>query len=337
MFDFLHLFISALIVSFSVILSTAYLTYAERKVIASVQLRRGPNIVGPFGLLQPIADAMKLMFKEVIIPENSNKFIYFFSPVMVFILALIGWAVIPFNGSTNEQGFFVSSAVADINVGVLYLLAVSSMGVYGIIMAGWSSNSSYSFLGALRSASQMISYEVSIGLVIVSVVILSGSMNLGTIVYVKHNMPLWVDFLIFPLFVVFFISILAETNRHPFDLPEAESELVSGYNVEYSSTPFALFFLGEYANMIITSAMAVVFFMGGWYPPIEIDFLYNIHGVIWFVLKVSLLLFFFILVRAAIPRYRYDQLMNIGWKVLLPISFVWVIIVSYIISSGILS
>ncbi len=331
---FLSVVFQILSVSVCVILATAYLTYAERKVIASIQLRKGPELVGPLGLLQPIADAMKLMFKELIIPRNANKFIFLFAPCLVFVLAIIGWAVMPFGGDVDDNGVFFSNAIADINVGVLYLLAVSSMSVYGIIMAGWSSNSNYSFLGALRSASQMISYEVCMGLVVACIILLSGTMNLGKIVFVKHSMPYWVDLMLFPLCIVFFISILAETNRHPFDLPEAESELVSGYNVEYSATPFALFFLGEYANMILTSAMLVIFFMGGWYPVLEFDFLYKIPGLFWFVVKVVFVLFWFIVVRAALPRYRYDQLMTICWKFLMPICFLWLIIIGYLVAYG---
>ncbi len=321
------------------IIGVAYLTYAERKIIGAVQLRLGPTTVGPFGLLQPIADAMKLLFKENIFPAQGHKLVFLIAPMTTFILAFMGWAVIPWNGQFLSQTlppevevcFFdpiVPSVIANINVGVLYVLAISSLGVYGIIMAGWASNSHYAFLGALRSASQMISYEVAIGLVIVCVVILTGSLNLAEIVVAKHNLPYWVDLLMFPMAVVFFISILAETNRHSFDLPEAEAELVAGYNVEYSSISFALFFLGEYANMILTSALMVIFFLGGWYPPLDIAILYKIPGLIWFCLKIFFVLFWFILVRAALPRYRYDQLMHLGWKIFLPCSLLWVIICS---------
>lgn len=295
--------------------AVAYLTLMERKVIAAMQLRKGPNVNGPFGLLQPLCDGVKLMFKEVIIPFNANKFLFLLAPVITFVLALIGWAVVPFSQS------FV---IADINVGVIYILAASSLGVYGIIIAGWASNSKYAFLGAIRSSAQMISYEVSIGLIIINVILLSGSLNLSEIIIAQKN--IWYFIPLFPVFILFFISILAETNRLPFDLPEAESELVAGYNVEYSSMPFAMFFLGEYANMILMSAMATILFLGGWLPPI--DSLAFIPGVIWFLLKIFILLFCFIWVRASLPRYRYDQLMRLGWKVFLPLSLLSVILTS---------
>lgn len=304
------------------ILCVAYLTYAERKIIASMQLRVGPNVVGPLGLLQPIADAVKLIFKETIIPERSNKFLFMLAPVITFILAMIGWAVIP----VSEH--FV---IADINVGVLYLLAISSLGVYGVVIAGWASNSKYAFLGAIRSAAQMVSYEVAIGFSIVCVLIYSGSLNLREIVESHKHMPLYMELLLLPMFVVFFISILAETNRHPFDLPEAEAELVAGYNVEYSSMGFALFFLGEYANMILMSGIATILFLGGWLPPFNIQFLNFMPGFFWFALKVAFCLFVFIWVRAALPRYRYDQLMRLGWKVLLPLTLLWVVIISSVV------
>lgn len=312
-------------------LAIAYLTYAERKVIAATQLRIGPDLVGPYGLLQPIADAVKLMFKELIMPRAVSKKLFILAPLITFTLALIGWAVIPF-GVTEVNGELVPKVLANVNLGLLYLLAISSLGVYGIIIAGWASKSTYAFLGALRSASQMISYEVSIGLVIVSVVLLSQSFNLAEIVINKHKMPLWIDLLMLPMAIVFFISILAETNRHPFDLPEAEAELVSGYNVEYSSLPFALFFLGEYANMILTSAVMVLLFMGGWYPPLNIGFLYYIPGIVWFIGKICFILFWFIITRATLPRYRYDQLMRLGWKILLPLSLLWVVIISTLVT-----
>lgn len=301
------------------ILSVAYLTYAERKVIASMQLRKGPSIVGPFGLLQPIADAVKLMFKEPIIPQNADKVLFFIAPIITFSLALIGWAVIPVSPD------FV---IADINVGVLYLLAISSLGVYGVIIAGWASNSKYAFLGAIRSAAQMISYEISIGFTIICVLLYTQTLNLSAIVEAHKTMPLYIEVMLIPMFVVFFISILAETNRHPFDLPEAEAELVAGYNVEYSSIAFALFFLGEYANMILMSAIAVILFLGGWLPPFNLAFLSFIPPVIWFIAKVMFMLFLFIWVRAAFPRYRYDQLMRLGWKIFLPLTLIWVIIMS---------
>lgn len=304
------------------IVSVAYLTYAERKIIAAMQLRVGPSLVGPFGLLQPIADALKLMFKEPIIPQKADKILFLIAPIITFSLALIGWAVIPINDS------FV---IADINVGVLYLLAISSLGVYGIIIAGWSSNSKYAFLGAIRSAAQMISYEISIGFTIICVLMYTQTLNLTEIVNAHKTMPLYIEILLIPMFVIFFISILAETNRHPFDLPEAEAELVSGYNVEYSSIAFALFFLGEYANMILMSAIAVILFLGGWLPPFNIQALTIIPATIWFILKIMFVLFLFIWVRAAFPRYRYDQLMRLGWKIFLPFTLIWVILMSSII------
>jgi NADH-quinone oxidoreductase subunit H len=301
------------------LLSVAYLTYAERRVIGLMQMRRGPNRVGPFGLLQPIADAVKLIFKETIVPTPASKIVFMIAPMITFILSLVGWAVIPFS-----EGWVLS----DMNVGVLYILAVSSLGVYGIIMAGWASNSQYAFLGAIRSSAQMISYEVSMGLVIVTVLLVTGSLNLSEIVEYQREMPFWIHLLLAPMAVVFFISVLAETNRLPFDLPEAESELVAGYNVEYSSMSFALFFLGEYANMILVSAMTVTFFMGGYLPPFGISFLYLVPGFIWFILKICFLLFVFLWIRATLPRYRYDQLMYLGWKVFLPLTLFWVVLVA---------
>ncbi len=305
-----------------VILAMAWLTYAERKVIAAVQLRKGPNVVGWFGLLQPIADGIKLIFKETIIPSGANKVVFIIAPLMTFVLALVGWAVIPFG--IWDGGKLV---IADINVGILYLFAISSLGVYGIIMSGWSSNSRYAFLGGLRSAAQMVSYEVSIGFVLITVLLFAGSLNLSAIVEAQRG-GFWTWFWIplFPMFVIFFISALAETNRHPFDLPEAEAELVTGYNVEYSAFTFALFFLGEYMNMILMSAMTSILFLGGWLPPLEVSWLEWIPGPIWLALKISLLLFLFILARAAYPRYRYDQLMRLGWKVFLPLTLVAVVV-----------
>jgi len=294
--------------------AVAYLTLMERKVIGAMQLRKGPNVVGPFGLLQPLADGLKLMLKEVIIPSQANKVLFLLAPIITFTLALIGWAVIPFSEN------FV---VANINIGVTYLLASSSLGVYGIIIAGWASNSKYAFLGAIRSSAQMISYEVSIGLIIISVVLCAGSLNLSEIVLSQKQG--WYFIPMFPMFLLFFISALAETNRHPFDLPEAESELVAGYNVEYASMPFAMFFLGEYANMILISAFASILFLGGWLPLFDNSFCNSIPGFIWLCGKIFFLLFCFIWVRATLPRYRYDQLMRLGWKVFLPISLLWVI------------
>tara|TARA_B100001564_G_C20643189_1_gene673137 strand:- start:910 stop:1890 length:981 start_codon:yes stop_codon:yes gene_type:complete len=321
------MFLNILIIVFKILLIViplllfiAYLTYFERKVIGAMQLRKGPNVVGPFGLFQPIADGIKLLTKETIFPENANKLIFILSPIITFTLALIGWAVIPID---------YKIVLADINVGVMYIFAVSSLGVYGIIMAGWASNSRYAFLGALRSAAQMISYEVSIGLIIISVLITSGSLNLSEIVMKQQNM--WYVIPHFPMFVIFFISTLAETNRAPFDLPEAESELVAGYNVEYSSMSFGLFFLGEYGNMILMSSMSTILFLGGWLPLVDIYFFQNIPGFIWFLLKVTFLLFLFLWVRATLPRYRYDQLMRLGWKVFLPLSLAWIIITSSVV------
>lgn len=315
--------LKVLLIVLPLLLSVAYLTYAERRVIGLMQMRRGPNVVGPFGLLQPIADAVKLMVKEAIIPTPASKVVFIIAPMITFILSLVGWAVIPFS-----EGVVLS----DMNVGVLYILAVSSLGVCGIIMAGWASNSKYAFLGAIRSSAQMISYEVSMGLVIVTVLLVTGTLNLSEIVEYQRDMPFWIHLLLAPMAVVFFISVLAETNRLPFDLPEAESELVAGYNVEYSSMSFALFFLGEYANMILVSAITVTFFMGGYLPPFGISFLYLIPGFIWFVLKVCFLLFVFLWIRATLPRYRYNQLMRLGWKVFLPLTLFWVVLVASLLS-----
>lgn len=302
-----------------VLIGVAYLTLMERKVLAAMQLRMGPNVVGPFGLLQPFADAVKLIFKETILPTGANKVLFVLAPMLTFVLSLIAWAVIPVG-----QGL----VIADINVGVLYLFAISSLGVYGIIVAGWASNSRYAFLGALRSSAQMVSYEVSMGFVIITVLICVGSLNISDIV--RAQQTVWFALPLAPMFVVFFISALAETNRHPFDLPEAEAELVAGYQVEYSSMTFALFFLGEYANMILMSGMTVILFLGGWLPPFNIEpfaegFWQWLWHIGWFVAKVIALLFVFIWVRAAFPRYRYDQLMRLGWKVFLPLSLFWVV------------
>ena len=297
-----------------VLIGVAYLTYAERKVIAAMQLRRGPNVVGPFGLLQPIADAIKLLFKETILPAGSNRVVFLMAPMLTFVLAMVAWAVIPV-----DDGW----AIADINVGVLYLFAISSLGVYGVIMAGWASNSKYPFLGALRSAAQMVSYEVSMGFVLITVILCVGSMRLNDIVMAQQG--LWFAVPLLPMFVIFFVSVLAETNRAPFDLPEGESELVGGYFTEYSAMPFALFFLGEYANMILMSGMVTIFFLGGWLPIVDLPPFNWIPGPIWFAGKVALVLFFFLWVRATFPRYRYDQLMRLGWKVFLPFSLFWVI------------
>ena len=298
----------------------AYLTYFERKVIGAMQLRKGPNVVGPFGLFQPIADGIKLLTKETIFPDKSSKFLFILSPILTFALALLAWAVIPID---------YKIVLADINVGLMYIFAISSLGVYGVIVAGWSSNSRYAFLGSLRSAAQMISYEVSIGLIIISVLLSAGSLNLTQIVLSQKG--LWYVIPHFPMFVIFFISTLAETNRAPFDLPEAESELVAGYNVEYSSMSFGLFFLGEYGNMILMSSMSTILFLGGWLPPFDWYYFNLIPGFVWFFLKVFILLFVFLWVRATLPRYRYDQLMTLGWKLFLPLSLLWIIITSSVI------
>jgi len=298
-----------------VLISVAFLVYAERKVLALIQLRRGPNVVGPFGVLQSFADALKLLTKENIVPANSNKIVFLLAPIITMVLSLAGWAVIPFAPNW---------VIADINVGIMYLFAVSSLGVYGIIMAGWASNSQYPFLGALRSAAQMVSYEVSIGFVIITVLLCVGSLNLSKIVEAQETV--WFAIPLLPMFVVFFISALAETNRLPFDLPEDESTLVAGFFTEYSSASFVLFFLGEYASMILMSSMTVILFMGGWLPPFDIFPLNAVPGVIWFVIKVIFILFLFIWVRGTFPRYRYDQLMRLGWKIFLPLSLLWVVL-----------
>lgn len=297
----------------ALLLCVAYLTYVERKIIAAIQLRRGPNVVGIFGLLQPFADAIKLLHKETIFPSRSKKALFFLAPVVTFVLSFMAWAVIPVDAGR---------VFANINVGILYILAVSSLSVYGLIIAGWASQSAYGLLGGLRSAAQMISYEVSLGLIMVSILLCTGSLNLTHIVEAQRG--LWFVVPHFPMFVLFMVGILAETNRAPFDLPEAEAELVAGYHVEYSSMLFALFFLAEYANMLLMSALAVVLFLGGWYAPFGI--LESLPGYGWFLLKMACILFVFIWVRASLPRLRYDQLMQLGWKVFLPLSLVWVVL-----------
>ncbi|EFH10017.1 NADH-quinone oxidoreductase subunit NuoH [Pseudoroseomonas cervicalis] len=302
------------------LIGVAYMTYAERKIMAAMQMRKGPNVVGPFGLLQPFADALKMLLKETIIPSGANRALFILGPMLTLILALIAWAVIPVN-----EGW----AIADINVGVLYLLAISSLGVYGIVIAGWASNSKYAFLGALRSAAQMVSYEVSMGLVIVTVLLCVGSLNLTQIVLAQKTV--WFAIPLFPMFVIFFISTLAETNRPPFDLAEGESELVAGFMVEYSSMTYALFFLGEYANMILMSAMTTILFLGGWLPPMDIAPFNWVPGPIWFILKICLCLFTFVWVRATFPRYRYDQLMRLGWKVFLPFTLGWLVLTAFVL------
>jgi NADH-quinone oxidoreductase subunit H len=297
------------------LLAVAYLTYAERKVIGAMHLRKGPNVVGPFGLFQPFADAAKLLFKETILPAGANRVVFVAAPMLTFILAMIGWAVIPFG-----EGL----VIADLNVGILYLFAISSLGVYGVLMSGWASNSKYPFLGALRSAAQMVSYEVSMGFVIITVLICVGSLNLTDIVMAQKTV--WFCVPLLPMFVIFFISTLAETNRSPFDLPEGESEIVAGFFLEYSSMTFALFFLGEYASMLLMGAMTSILFLGGWLPPLDIAPFNWIPGPIWFFGKIAACMFVFLWVRATFPRYRYDQLMRLGWKVFLPFSLLWVVL-----------
>jgi NADH-quinone oxidoreductase subunit H len=304
--------IKILIIIVPLLISIAYFTLAERKILAAIQRRRGPNVVGPYGLLQPLADGLKLFVKEMIMPSSANKFIFLLSPILTFTICLMGWAMIPYDKY---------SVLAELDVGLLYLLAVSSLGVYGIIMAGWSSNSKYAFLGGLRSAAQMVSYEVSLGFIIITVAVCAGSFSLGKIIESQEEM--WFVIPFSPLFFIFFTSGLAETNRHPFDLPEAEAELVSGYNVEYSAMGFALFSLGEYGNMLLMSSLNVILFFGGWLPPLNV--LNFIPGAFWFGLKVCFFVVLYVWVRAALPRYRYDQLMNLGWKVFFPVSLTYLI------------
>ena len=299
----------------AVLLMAYFGIYADRKIWAAVQLRKGPNVVGPFGLLQSAADLLKLLFKEIIIPEKANKMIFILGPIVTCFVALSSWAVIPFAENW---------VVADINVGILYIFAVSSLGVYGIMMGGWASNSKYPFMGAMRSAAQMVSYEVSIGFVIITVLLCVGSLNLSDIVIAQKN--LWFVFPLFPMFVIFFVSALAETNRPPFDLPEAEAELVAGYQTEYSSSLFMLYFLGELAATFLMCAMTTILFLGGWLPPLNIFPFTLIPGVVWFMLKVAFVFYLFSMVKALVPRYRYDQLMRLGWKVFLPISLFWVVL-----------
>jgi len=319
MFEYINIFIfeiyKILFLLIPVLVSVAMIVWLDRRVWAFVQKRRGPNVVGPFGLLQSLADGLKYVFKEIIIPASSNKIIFILAPIVTMTLALIAWSVIPFSETL---------VLADINVGILYLFAVSSLGVYGIIMGGWASNSKYSFLGAIRSAAQMVSYEVSIGVIIINVLLCVGSLNLSDIVKAQQN--IWFVIPLFPMFVIFFISALAETNRPPFDLPEAEAELVAGYQTEYSGMMYAMFWLGEYANILLMCAMGSILFLGGWLSPVDLFPFNIIPGPLWLIFKILLLFILFALVKAIVPRYRYDQLMRIGWKIFLPLSLTWVVL-----------
>ena len=319
MFEYLNIIFletyKVLFLLLPVLTAVALMVWLDRRVWAFVQKRRGPNVVGPFGLFQSLADALKYLFKEIIIPASSNKIIFILAPIVTMTLALVAWAVIPFNESL---------VIADINVGILYLFAVSSLGVYGIIMGGWASNSKYPFLGSIRSAAQMVSYEVSIGVIIINVLLCVGSLNLTDIVLAQEN--LWFVIPLFPMFVIFFISALAETNRPPFDLPEAEAELVAGYQTEYSGMMYAMFWLGEYANILLMCAMGSILFLGGWLPIIDIYPLNLIPAPIWMILKILFLFFLFALIKAIVPRYRYDQLMKLGWKIFLPFSLIYLVL-----------
>jgi NADH-quinone oxidoreductase subunit H len=314
--------IEVLCVAVPLLVAIAYYTYFERKVLAYSQLRKGPNVVGPFGLWQPFADGLKLLLKETIIPSGANPIVFIAAPLITFTLALVAWAVIPFD---------VGVVIANINVGILYLFAISSLSVYGIIMAGWASNSRYAFLGALRSAAQMVSYEVSIGFVLVTVLICAGSLNLTDIVMAQRHV--WYVIPLLPMAVVFFVSGLAETNRAPFDLPEGESELVAGFHVEYSAMTFGLFFLGEYGNMILMSAMTSILFLGGWLSPIPFEPFTWVPGPLWLLAKVLFVMFLFLWVRATFPRFRYDQLMRLGWKVFLPLSLFWLVLTAGVLTA----
>lgn len=321
---FVAIVASILVIVLPLLIAVAFAVYFDRKIWAAVQMRRGPNVVGPFGLLQSFADGLKLFLKETIIPAGANKVIFLMAPMLTFTLALISWAVVPLDADM---------AIADLNVGILYILAISSLGVYGIIMSGWASNSRYAFLGALRSAAQMVSYEVSIGFVLVCVLVFAGSLNLNDIVDAQSGSILnWYIWPFLPIYFIFFISALAETNRPPFDLPEAEAELVAGYQVEYSSMAFALFFLGEYANILLMSAVMAILFLGGWHAPFP--FLDFIPGFVWMLIKIGFGFFLFAMVKAFVPRYRYDQLMRLGWKVFLPLSLFFVIFYSAIYVYG---
>jgi len=315
-----------LLVTGPLLVAVAYMTYVDRKVWASIQLRRGPNVVGPFGLLQPFADGLKLMLKETIVPSSANGILFIIAPMITFLTALIAWAVVPF-----DDGW----VIANINVGVLYLFAISSLGVYGVIIAGWASNSKYAFLGALRSAAQMVSYEVSIGFVLITVLLCVGSLNLSKVVLAQSGgFWHWYFLPLLPMFVIYFVSSLAETNRTPFDLPMSEAELVQGFQTEYSSMPFALFFLGEYANMILLSALGVILFLGGWMSPFPFAPFTWLPGLVWFALKIAFLLFVFSWTKGTLPRYRYDQLMRLGWKVFLPVSLGYVVLTAAVLQFG---
>lgn len=315
-----------LAVTVPLLVSVAYMTYVDRKVWASIQLRRGPNVVGPFGLLQPFADGLKLVLKETIVPSSANAVLFIIAPMITFMTALVAWAVVPF-----DNGW----VIADINVGILYLFAISSLGVYGIIIAGWASNSKYAFLGALRSAAQMVSYEVSIGFVLITVLLCVGSLNLSDVVMAQSGgVWHWFFLPLLPMFVIFFVSALAETNRTPFDLPMSEAELVAGFHTEYSAMTFGLFFLGEYANMILLSALGAILFLGGWMSPIPYAPFTYVPGVVWFALKIAFLLFVFSWTKGTLPRYRYDQLMRLGWKVFLPVSLGWVVLTAAVLQFG---
>ena len=324
----LYILLKILCIIVPLLLAVAYFTLAERKILGAIQRRRGPNVIGVFGLLQPLSDGLKLLVKEVVIPSSSNKIIFVFSPALTFFISLLGWAVIPFSKY---------ALLADINFGVLYILAISSLGVYGIIMSGWSSNSKYAFLGALRSTAQMVSYEVSIGFILAILLLSCGTLNLSEMIEAQQNA--WFIIPYFPLALLFFISALAETNRHPFDLPEAEAELVSGYNVEYSAVGFALFSLGEYANMLLMSSCTVIFFLGGWLSPFEgldafsLISITEIFGAFWFSVKIIFMVILYVWIRAALPRYRYDQLMGLGWKVFLPLSLFYLLVVFFVLLS----
>jgi NADH-quinone oxidoreductase subunit H len=318
--------LECLAVTVPLLVAVAYMTYVDRKVWASIQLRRGPNVVGPFGLLQPFADGLKLMLKETIVPSSANGILFIIAPMITFLTALIAWAVVPFGNGV---------VIANINVGILYLFAISSLGVYGVIIAGWASNSKYAFLGALRSAAQMVSYEVSIGFVLITVLLCVGSLNLSQVVLAQSGgFWHWYFLPLLPMFVIYFVSALAETNRTPFDLPMSEAELVQGFQTEYSSMPFALFFLGEYANMILLSALGSVLFLGGWMAPLPFLPSSGAWGVLWFALKIAFLLFVFSWTKGTLPRYRYDQLMRLGWKVFLPVSLGYVVLTAAVLEFG---